>query len=198
MVPSDALVVLCEAAGPHAAAAFARAIGESVGARIAARLEPVFRPAPGAGGAAAPAAAEADPGVGAGVRAAPVETVVDHLGGELALLGLGTLALERWGRAMVLVVEGSPLGPSGDRLLESVLEAALAGAAGRAASVVQLERSGARARFLVTGSAAASRVRSWLGRGMPWVEAIVTLHGAGAPPPGSRGLEGDGASRGDA
>ena len=37
-----------------------------------------------------------------------MEDVLDHLGGELALLGLGSLGLERWGRALVLTVEGAP------------------------------------------------------------------------------------------
>src|SRR5262245_38721231 len=85
LVPSDALVLLAKAAGPEAAAMFGRSLGEAMGRRVASRL----------------AATE-------GVSSTPVEVVVDHLGGELALAGLGSLGLERWGRALVLVVDQSP------------------------------------------------------------------------------------------
>src|SRR4051812_6386011 len=56
-------------AGPEAAAAVGRTIGTSFGKRVASRL----------GGAS-------------GVAASSLETVVAHLGGELSLAGLGSLA----------------------------------------------------------------------------------------------------------
>jgi hypothetical protein len=151
LVPASALLTLLKAAGPQAAAAFARSLGEPLGARVAARLS----------GADA-------------IRAASPETVVDQLGGELALVGLGALALERWGRALLLVVERSPLGED-PSLVGAVLEGALQGATGRAVHCVQLS-SGAQCRFLVTGEAAAHKAREWLQGGVSWGEVIARLH----------------------
>lgn len=150
LVPAEALGALAAAAGPEAAAAFGQVMGEAMGRRVQARL--------------------------AEVGAAPVEVVVDHLGGELALAGLGSLALERWGRALVLVVDRSPLGASGDALLEAVVAAAIEGCAGRAVQAVRLGREGARARFFVGGEAGAAKVRAWLDEGVAWGDAIVRLH----------------------
>jgi len=105
-----------------------------------------------------------------------VEVVVEHLGGELALAGLGSLALERWGRAAVLVVDQSPLGAGGDAVLEGVLAGAIAAAAGRPALALLLGREGSRARFLLGSDAGVTRVRAWLAGGVPWGEALVRLH----------------------
>src|SRR4051812_29787773 len=113
LVPADALRALCEAAGAEASSAFGRAIGAPMGQRVASRF------------------AGAGEGAGEGVKKASVETIVDHLGGEMALAGLGSLALERWGHALVLVVDSSPLEGGGDRLLEAVLAGALEAATGQ-------------------------------------------------------------------
>src|SRR5216683_1463505 len=72
IVPAEALAALARAAGPEASRAFGRGVGEAIGRRVASRL------------------AAAD-----GVRAAGASAVVEHLGGELALTGLGSLGLER-------------------------------------------------------------------------------------------------------
>ena len=153
LVPAEAPRALADAAGPEAAAAFGRAMGEAMGRRAASRL-----------------------GAGAGVDEAPVEAVVEHLGGELALAGLGSLGLERWGRALVLVVDQSPLGAAGDGLLGAALAAALEAAAGREVRTLLLGRDAVRARFLVGGSAGVARVEAWLEDGVPWGEALVRLH----------------------
>ena len=162
VVPAEALLALCSAAGRHAAVAFGRAIGEAMGRRVAKRLGEV-----------------ASDGT---ARGASVETVVDHLGGELSLGGLGSLGLERWGRAMVLVVDHSPLGRAGDMLLEAVLEGAVASATARPARAVLLGREEVRARFLVTGATAVAKVRAWIDSGTSWAEVIARLHGTGAAP----------------
>jgi hypothetical protein len=166
LVPAEALAALASAAGPEASAAFGAAIGEAMGRRVASRL--------GEGG----------------VAAAPIAAVVDHLGGELALAGLGSLGVERWGRALVLVVDQSPLGDGGDLLLEATLASALGAAAGKAARVLHLARDGVRARFLVGGDAAIEKTKRWLDEGVAWGDAIVRLH---APSP-----EAPAAERGDA
>jgi hypothetical protein len=152
LVPADALLALAKAAGPEASAAFGRALGEGMGRRAAARFDLE------------------------GLAAAPVDVVLDHLGGELALAGLGSLALERWGRALVLAIDASPLGGDGDTLLEGVLAAAIEAGAGRRVHVIALGRDGARARFLVGGEAAVEKVRAWLGEGVSWGDALVRLH----------------------
>jgi|SRR5580692_1046539 hypothetical protein len=153
LVPAEALGALADAAGLGAAAAFGRAMGEAMGRRAASRL-----------------------GVGRGVDEATAEAVVEHLGGELALAGLGSLGLERWGRALVLVVDQSPLGAGGDGLLGAALEAALEAAAGREVKTLLLGRDGVRARFLVGGRAGVARVEAWLEDGVPWGEALVRHH----------------------
>lgn len=162
IIPAEALAALIRAAGPEAARAFGHSVGEAMGRRVAGRL------------------------AAGGVRAAEVAAVVEHLGGELATTGLGSLGLERWGRALVLVVDQSPLGAAGDALLESVLGGALAAAAGEQAQVIVVARDGVRARFLVTGRAGADKVRAWLGEGIPWGDALVRLHGP-APTTAPRG-----------
>lgn len=157
IVPAEALAALALAAGPEAATTFGQSVGEAIGRRVASRL----------------AAAS-------GVRAAGAVAVVEHLGGELAMTGLGSLGLERWGRALVLVIDQSPLGSAGDALLESVLTGALSAAAGEQPSVTMLEREGKRVRFLVTSRAGADKVRAWLDEGVSWGDALVRLH---APSP---------------
>lgn len=151
LVPASALLSLAKAAGPQAVTSFAHSLGEPLGARAAKQLS----------------GAEA-------LRAASPETVIEHLAGELALVGLGSLALERWGRALLLVVERSPLAQDAN-LLGGVLEGALQGATGRAIHCVLLN-DGSQCRFLITGEAAALRARQWLAEGISWGEVLARLH----------------------
>ena len=100
LVPPLALLDLCQSAGQEAIAAFGRQLGLEAGRRVAHR-------------------------VGSGLESLGVASWVEHLGGDLALMGLGSLAVERWGRALILTVSDSPLGQEGDALLAAVLEGAL-------------------------------------------------------------------------
>jgi hypothetical protein len=70
-----------------------------------------------------------------------------------------------------------PLAAQGDRLLASLLGAAICAATGTESRCVPLCRDGVRARFLVAGAAGADKVSSWLGSGVSWGEALVRLHG---------------------
>jgi hypothetical protein len=164
LVPGPALAELCAAAGPEAVAAFGKAIGEPMGRRLASRFS----------------AGEADGGGSVGsvgsVGAASLEAVVDHLGGEIAIAGLGALELERWGHALVLIIDHSPLGAGGDGLIEAVLEAAMEAATGKRVRTLALARDATRARFLVAGNAAVEKARAWLAGGMSWGEALAKLH----------------------
>lgn len=156
LVPGPALAELCAAAGKDATAAFGKAIGEPMGRRLASRFT----------------APEGEGSVGA----ASLESVVDHLGGEIAITGLGSLELERWGHALVLVIDHSPLGADGDGLIEAVLAAAMEAATGQRVRTLALAREATRARFLVAGNAAVEKARAWLAGGMSWGEALAKLH----------------------
>ena len=153
LVPADALLALCSSAGDEATRDFGRKIGSEVGRRAAGRLG---------------TAAEAG-----------LEDVLEHLGGDLALAGFGSLGIERWGRALVMTVSDSPLGAAGDSLLAAVLEGAIQRALGRDVSVVPLSRDGQWARLLVVGDKAATRVRGWLAEGVAWGDALARLHSRG-------------------
>src|SRR3982750_2155408 len=90
-VPSDALLALCQGASEDALRDFGRRLGTEAGRIMNDRLGEAWQ--------------------------ASLETVLEHLGGELALMGLGSLRLERWGHALVLSFDHSPFGAAGDPLL---------------------------------------------------------------------------------
>lgn len=149
LIPSDALLPLLDSAGPEAARDFGRRLGTELGRRAAERF---------------------------GEGASP-DSVVEHLGGEAALVGLGSLAFERWGRALLLVITGSPLGASGDGILAAIYEGALQRGLRRTVSIVPLMREADSARLLVASEAAADKVRGWLAAGEDWGAALAKLHG---------------------
>lgn len=150
VAPATALVELCVEAGSEPGRAFAAHLGSEIGRRVSKRLPDAARLSP--------------------------EVVLDHLGGEWALAGLGSLGLERWGRALVLTVDGSPFGPRGDAVVAAALEGSLQRALGRQASVVVLERDDERARFAVLNRKAATQVSAWIHDGMSFGEALERLH----------------------
>src|SRR6185312_6690542 len=77
LVPLAALLDLALSAPAEAVEALARALGASIGRRAAVRItEP---------------------------RSASIDAFVTQLAGEAALAGIGTLAVERWGRALIVV-----------------------------------------------------------------------------------------------
>jgi hypothetical protein len=149
LVPPAALLALCQGAGVEAQRAFGRTLGTELGRRVASRIR---------------------------VNDASVDAVLEHLGGDLALMGLGSLGIERWGRALVLTLNGSPLGRDGDTLVAAVLEGALQRGMARDATVMLLAREDNQARLLVVSSAAAGKVRAWLDQGIAWGEVLARLH----------------------
>ncbi len=149
LVPADALVDLCRNAGDEAVSDFGRRLGTSAGRRVAERL--------------------------GDTSSASLEEVIEHLGGELAVLGLGSLGLERWGRALVLTIDGGPFGQQLDRLLGAVLEGALQRAFARDVRAAHLVRDDRQVRFLVTSAASADKVRDWLSSGVTYADALVRL-----------------------
>jgi hypothetical protein len=150
LVPADALRHLCASAGADGLTDFGRSVGTDIGHRVAAR-------------------------VGA---TSSVSAVVEHLGGDLALAGLGSLGAEVWGQALVFTVVGSPLGKEGDALLAAVLEGALQRALARDAVVVPIDRTDGKARLVVVSRATGARVRQWLSDGVSWGDALSRLSAA--------------------
>lgn len=165
VLPVEALSLLCRELPEAQLATFGHGIGNELGRRVAERLAPTL-------------------------SSTSTEQMVDHLGGELALMGLGSLNVEFWGRAMVLAVVDSPLvfgdggrpSDGGDRLLSSVLEGALVRATGRQVRVVALSRQDNTARFVVCNESAKRHVLEWLNEGCHYGEALARLNDAGARP----------------
>ena len=150
LVAADALLDLCRAAGDEAVSDFGRRVGTPIGRRVADRL-------------------------GDATGSASLEEVLDHLGGELALAGLGSLGLERWGRALVLTIDGGPFGSQLDILLAAVLEGALQRAFGRDCRAAKLGRDDRQVRFLIASHSSASKVSEWLGSGLSYGAVLARL-----------------------
>lgn len=148
-VPADALLRLCIAAGADAGRDFGRNLGTEVGRRVLRRL-------------------------GESAGDAGSEAWVEHLGGELALLGLGNMTFERWGKALVAAVAGFPRGA--EDLIASVLEGALQRALARDLVAVSLGTSEEILRLAVLNPRAAGRARDWLSQGASWSQVLERLH----------------------
>jgi len=154
IVPCDALLALCEGATEDAVRDFGRRLGTEAGRVMNDRLGEAWQ--------------------------ASLETVLEHLGGELALMGLGSLSLERWGPALVLSFSHSPLGGAGDLLLGSVLEGAMQRSFGRDTVAIKLTRDDQKVRFLMAGRAGAHKAGLWLAEGVPWGDVLSRLATRGA------------------
>jgi hypothetical protein len=153
LVPADALLELCRGAGSDALTDFGRRLGTDVGRRVAEQL-------------------------GNELAQASPEAVVDHLGGELALLGLGALQLERWGRALVLTFTEPPAGREGSSLVAAAVEGALQRATSRDVRALVLGRDDDRLRLILVSPEAAGRVEQWLEAGTGFGEVVARLNGA--------------------
>ena len=151
LVPTAALDDLVRSASPEAVEALGRSLGAAIGRRAAARM--------------------GDP------QGASLDSFVAQLAGEAAIAGVGALSIERWGRALVIVIEDSPLVGT---LLAPIVAAAIEAASGRRAWCTLLSRDDRAARILVGNERAAGRVREWIASGVGWNEAVVKLHGGGA------------------
>lgn len=153
VVPADALLALCQGASEDAVRDFGRRLGTEAGRRMNDRLGEAWQ--------------------------ASLEAVVEHLGGELALMGLGSLGLERWGPALVLTFNHSPLGWAGDLLLGSVLEGAMQRSFGRDVVATKLVRDADHVRFLIAGYDGARKASDWLSQGVPWGDVLSRLANRG-------------------
>lgn len=157
LVPVDVLLLALASASAEVVENVARAVGDSIGKRAAGRFGGVD-----------------------GVRSADVDAVVSSLTAEVALAGFGALSLERWGRAVVLVLGSAPaFSPA---FYAPLLETALATATSwrnRGSLCCTLVDDEGAARYLVSSITSADQVRRWLAAGVPWLEAIRKLQNDG-------------------
>ncbi|OQX70201.1 MAG: hypothetical protein B6A08_01635 [Sorangiineae bacterium NIC37A_2] len=147
-IPAALLLRLCESAGEAATRDFLSALGTDIGRRIQAAL-------------------------GQDLSAAPIESWAEHLGGQLALLGMGELLIERWGKALVLRVRGAPEELKG--LIGVLLEAVLQRALGRELRLPGFSE-GADAAFLVVSPSTSEEVYRLAGTGASLLRVIEVLH----------------------
>ena len=152
VLPCSALDELVLTAPGEAVDALARTLGSSIGKRAAARM--------------------------GNVAGASVEAFVTQLAGEMAIAGVGAMSVERWGRALVVVVESSPL--QNALLVPLVAAAVEAASGGKRVACTALVRDDKAARILVASDGAVNRVREWVASGVAWGEAIARLHGGKA------------------
>ena len=165
MVPAAALAAL--AAGQTDGRGLGRAMGVKAAGRVARRLG---IPA-GESGTMPPSAP-----LGESLRKAPVEVLVELLGGEIALLGLGSLRLERWGRAMVFVLDPCGVDARADELVLGFIEGALSTATARELAAAIIDRSGRSARVLVGNPRAISFALERFESGVFFTEILRSLH----------------------
>lgn len=148
LVPSAALDLLSS----EALSKIGEHIGRACGARVAARL-----------------------GGDSGVRAAEVETVISHLAGELAITGAFAMHVERWGRALLVVVSNPSI--ADDAFVTAVLGAALSAASGRDVAAAALGRDAGEARYFLGSAATSERVRALVAEGKGYAEIVASLQG---------------------
>lgn len=147
-LPAHLLLRLCDHAGHEGTSEFARALGAELGRRVADKL-------------------------GSGKDAANVEVWTEHLGGQVALVGLGDMKVEQWGRALVLRISGAP--PGMTKILEGVLEGALQRGLSRKATVIGFERDN-ETEFLVVSDETAPRIRALSQSGSSLGQVVEELH----------------------
>lgn len=151
LVPVDLFATLVD----HYAGA--RALGHTIGGDVVKR-----------------ALARAGQEVGS-MRSLTLAEVVDVLGGEFALLGLGSLRVERWGDAMLFVLDPCALDDRADPFVEGIVEGVVETGGARAAHATVIDRSDETVRVLVAGAAATDRAKELAKRGTPFTEIVSEL-----------------------
>jgi hypothetical protein len=110
---------------------------------------------------------------GASANAESVEVWTEHLGGQFALVGLGNLRVERWGKGLVLRIEAFPVGAQ--LVINNVLLGALQRGLGKEVSLVGFEDEHSIA-FLVLSEQSAERARGLVEQGHGLAGVIESLH----------------------
>jgi ribosomal protein L18 len=154
LIPLSALDELTQTAGAASAGRLARSLGVSIGRRAATKLGSID-----------------------GVRGASLEAFVSELAFEVAVSGWGSLTLERWGKALVLVLDHAPVKEHG--VVASLLEGAIEAAAGREVHGAALAGEGP-VRVLLASEKTAEQARLWSAEGIAAGEVIARLHASGS------------------
>ena len=147
-----------------ASAPNAREMGRLIGADLAGRAR--IRRAMTGGGASEET-----------MRSLTLGDVVDLLGGELAILGLGNLRSERWGAALLFVLDPCPLDTRADGFLAGIIESAVASAGGRDLRAAVLEHEGRTVRMLICNEVAMKRAEALRADGLPFTGIVSRLQG---------------------
>ncbi|MDP9033376.1 MAG: hypothetical protein M3O50_01095 [Myxococcota bacterium] len=150
LIPAAALNGLARSAVPEAVEALGLKMGSALGRRVALRM--------------------IDP------HGASVEEFVTELAGQAALCGLGALSIERWGRALVVTLEQSPLDGA---IIGPLVAAAIEAAAGTRVWCAVLSVDDRASRIFVGSHSGVTRVREWLASGLAWGAVVARLHGVG-------------------
>jgi hypothetical protein len=153
LVPMESLIDLLASSEHDAIVAFGAGIGTEVGRRVADRL-------------------------GSAITQSSVELYLEHLGGELALLGLGSLSLERWGHALVLSLEGLKDSAALETVTIALLEAAIQRSLSRDVAVVSFGRQGAAFKMALLGHHVKDEVEGALSAGKSYGDVLSRLHQA--------------------
>lgn len=154
--------------------ALARRLGHTLGAGLMARVALRLRDA-------------SQSSVGEVLRAASLEAIVELLGGELAVLGLGSLYLERWGRALCFVLDPCTLDSRADEMLCGVVEGACNLVASGPVSALVVSRIADMARILVAKPATIAEVKLQVENGSSFVEILTMLAAANRSATNRRG-----------
>lgn len=101
--------------------------------------------------------------------------LVESLGGEMSLAGLGSLSIERWGDALVVVLTECPLAASAPAVMGAYVEGALQALVERQVNAVLLESTENTFRLLLCGLGAAGKVKQWLADGRSFGDALASL-----------------------
>jgi hypothetical protein len=110
--------------------------------------------------------------LGRAARASTPEAVVTHISGTLALLGWGTLSLERWGNALVLSLQGSPALDAESLGLAALLGGMLTSLGGQDVACVPVASG---SRFVVVHPGVAEVVWGWAKEGLELAAIIARL-----------------------
>ena len=147
-LPNDLVLRLYRESAPEVRRDFAQALGTDLGRRVSDSF-------------------------GSAVRAESVEAWTEHLGGQLALIGLGNLRVERWGKGLVLRVEGSPVETA--QLLKEVLSGALQRGLGGEIALVAFEDVDSIA-YLVLSPESARQAEELVQQGKSLSGVLESLH----------------------
>jgi hypothetical protein len=109
------------------------------------------------------------------LRGVHLAKVVDLVGGELALLGIGNLRIERWGKALLFVLDPCPLDARADSFLAGLIEGAVYVAGGREVGAVVVDRGEDLVRLFVGTKATVTAAEAMRNEGALFTEVVSRL-----------------------